>query len=49
MNIIIESLRRLSRAYEGIQSIKGLSLHLSTNVEIHVMTDGRLSIPTDWI
>jgi hypothetical protein len=48
--ILAETFEKLQKVDESVQSlINGLSIHISANPNIFVMTDGRISIPTNWV
>ncbi|KAI6209397.1 hypothetical protein M3Y96_00217400 [Aphelenchoides besseyi] len=47
---LLKCFQRLENADEAIQNqLKGLEVHISTNSNIHVRPDGKISIPIDWV
>uniref|UniRef100_A0A7E4VN62 T-cell activation inhibitor, mitochondrial n=1 Tax=Panagrellus redivivus TaxID=6233 RepID=A0A7E4VN62_PANRE len=48
--IVLDTFNRLECCDESVRNlIRGLAVHISTNPVIYVMSDGRFSIPTQWI
>ncbi|KAI6232326.1 hypothetical protein M3Y95_00474300 [Aphelenchoides besseyi] len=47
---LLECFQRLENADEAIRNqLEGLEVHISTNSNIHVRPDGKISVPIDWV